>query len=123
MIVQNRAKDDRDDCCFCIFDCHISVTGDLALSEKKPSVTVSLCFVRARHEGDFRGHQIVTGERSLYDMSNSKDIIAGPGYTGLQKISISFLLTLKPPLCKSKKKKTENEAGLVCKNRQKRQIT
>lgn len=59
-------------------------------------------------------------------MSNGKDIIAGPWYTGLKKISIFFLLTLKPQLCKSQKKekgKTEKEADLACKNRQKRQIT
>lgn len=45
MIVQNWAKDDRDECCFCVFDCHISVTGDVALSEEEPSIAALLCFV------------------------------------------------------------------------------
>lgn len=38
----------------------------------------------------FCGHQIVTGERSLYDMSNSKDIIAGPGYTHYKRLAFFF---------------------------------
>lgn len=62
-------------------------------------------------------------------MSNGKDIIAGPWYTGLQKI-ISFFSphtqTTTMQISKKKRKekgKTEKEADLVCKNRQKRQIT
>lgn len=49
MIVHNCAKDDRENCCLSIFDCHISVTGDLALSEKKGK---NHCFVLFLSEHD-----------------------------------------------------------------------
>lgn len=51
MIVHNCAKDDRENCCLSIFDCHISVTGDLALSEKKGK---NHCFVLFLSEHDMK---------------------------------------------------------------------
>lgn len=85
-------------------------------------------FTRTRHEWEF-WHQNVTETWSLDDMSNSKDVIAGPEYTRLQKISFLFFLFflthsnhyyVNSQLKKKKKKQVESQWRR--KNRQKRQI-
>lgn len=55
-------------------------------------------------------------------MSNSKDVIAGPGYTRLQKIIVFFTHSNHYYVNSQFKKKKQVESRWLRKNRQKRQI-
>lgn len=91
MIVHTWAKRYRGGCfSYSVsVDCHITVKCDFASSDKKYKNHGLFCFfVRTRHEWEF-WRQNVTETWSIDDMSNSKDVIAGPEYTRLQKI-VSF---------------------------------
>lgn len=58
------------------------------------------------------GRKNVTKTRSLDDVSNSKDVIAGPEYTRLQKIIVGFF-TLQSLLCRFKMKKNKKKTRLT----------
>lgn len=123
MIVQNWAKDDRDDCCLCIFDCHISVTGDLALSGKKKSQASPFCFVLWEHDMKevFAGIKLSQENDHVMICQTAKTLLQAQDTRDYKRLAFfSSSHTQTTALCKSKKKKvkTENEAGLVCKNRQ-----
>lgn len=125
MIVHTWAKRYRGGCfSYSVsVDCHITVKCDFASSDKKYKNHGLFCFfVRTRHEWEF-WRQNVTETWSIDDMSNSKDVIAGPEYTRLQKIvSFFFFSTLQSLLCKFKNLQKQVESRWLPKNRQKRQI-
>lgn len=106
---------------FPFFSCHTVVTGDLPSSSK---CCFYFFFIQDCDPDKNFGRKNVTKTRSLDGVSNSKDVIAGPEYTRLQKIIVFFFFfTLQSLLCRFKiKKKNKVDSQRLHKNRQKRQI-
>lgn len=109
MIVHTQATDDRRNCfstSLPFFDNHITVKCDLASSEKYKNLFL--------WEGDMNeefGVKNVTEIWSLHDMSNSKDVIAGPEDTRLEKVFFNAPITVMQILKSTKKKKKRGKVG------------